>query len=109
MGGELEIRAIFPDGVVRINQFQGLRKPAGARANGRKAQMNTSMHTEKFKVGHGVWLRDAYTAEIRFGRSDRFSGGDAIVGSSPKEGTAPIENCLNQGVHPNNRGTMGEQ
>ena len=26
MGGELEIRAIFPDGIVRINQFQKLRK-----------------------------------------------------------------------------------
>ncbi len=38
MGGELEIRAIFPDGVVRINQFQGLRKRAEARAKGRKAQ-----------------------------------------------------------------------
>lgn len=28
MGGELEIRAIFPDGIVRINQFQELRKRA---------------------------------------------------------------------------------
>ncbi len=27
MGGELEIRAILPAGVVRINQFQDLRKP----------------------------------------------------------------------------------
>jgi DNA-binding Xre family transcriptional regulator len=26
MGGELEIRAIFPDGTVRINQFQELRR-----------------------------------------------------------------------------------
>jgi len=28
MGGRLEIRAIFPNGVVRINQFQELRKRA---------------------------------------------------------------------------------
>lgn len=28
MGGELEIRAIFPDGIVRISQFQKLRKSA---------------------------------------------------------------------------------
>jgi predicted transcriptional regulator len=28
MGGQLEIRAVFPDGVVRINQFQDLRKRA---------------------------------------------------------------------------------
>lgn len=28
MGGELEIRAILPAGVVRINQFQDVRKPA---------------------------------------------------------------------------------
>lgn len=28
MGGELEIRAIFPDGTVRINQFQELRRSA---------------------------------------------------------------------------------
>jgi DNA-binding transcriptional regulator YiaG len=28
MGGQLEIRAIFPDGVVLINQFQDLRKRA---------------------------------------------------------------------------------
>ena len=28
MGGRLEIRAIFPNGVVRINQFQDLRKRA---------------------------------------------------------------------------------
>jgi predicted transcriptional regulator len=28
MGGRLEIRAVFPDGVVRINQFQDLRKRA---------------------------------------------------------------------------------
>ncbi|MGI0084649.1 MAG: helix-turn-helix domain-containing protein [Nitrososphaerales archaeon] len=28
MGGELEIRAIFPDGVVRINQFQDLKRTA---------------------------------------------------------------------------------
>ena len=27
MGGELEIRAILPAGVVRINQFQDVRKP----------------------------------------------------------------------------------
>ncbi|HMD98355.1 MAG TPA: helix-turn-helix transcriptional regulator [Terriglobia bacterium] len=27
MGGELEIRAILPAGVVRINQFQDFRKP----------------------------------------------------------------------------------
>jgi predicted transcriptional regulator len=26
MGGELEIRAIFPDGIVRINQFQDLKR-----------------------------------------------------------------------------------
>jgi len=26
MGGELEIRAVFPDGTVRINQFQELRR-----------------------------------------------------------------------------------
>ncbi len=26
MGGELEIRAIFPDGLVRINQFRDVRK-----------------------------------------------------------------------------------
>jgi len=28
MGGRLEIRAVFPNGVVRINQFQDLRKRA---------------------------------------------------------------------------------
>jgi predicted transcriptional regulator len=28
MGGQLEIRAVFPDGVVLINQFQDLRKRA---------------------------------------------------------------------------------
>jgi gamma-glutamyl-gamma-aminobutyrate hydrolase PuuD len=28
MGGKLEIRAIFPDGVVRINQFQDLKRTA---------------------------------------------------------------------------------
>jgi DNA-binding XRE family transcriptional regulator len=28
MGGELEIRAVFPDGTVRINQFQELRRSA---------------------------------------------------------------------------------
>ena len=28
MGGEIEIRAIFPDGIVRINQFQEPRKRA---------------------------------------------------------------------------------
>jgi transcriptional regulator with XRE-family HTH domain len=28
MGGELEIRAILPDGVVRINQFAEIRKPS---------------------------------------------------------------------------------
>jgi predicted transcriptional regulator len=28
MGGELEIRAILPNGVVRINQFQEVSKPA---------------------------------------------------------------------------------
>jgi len=26
MGGELEIRAVFPDGIVRINQFQDLNR-----------------------------------------------------------------------------------
>ncbi len=30
MGGELEIRAVFPDGVVRINQFEDLRRPVQA-------------------------------------------------------------------------------
>lgn len=28
MGGELEIRAIFPEGIVRINQFQDLKRTA---------------------------------------------------------------------------------
>jgi predicted transcriptional regulator len=28
MGGQLEIRAVFPDGIVRINQFEDLRKRA---------------------------------------------------------------------------------
>lgn len=28
MGGELDIRAVFPDGTVRINQFKQLRKHA---------------------------------------------------------------------------------
>ena len=32
MGGELEIRAILPDGVVRINQFAEVRKPRASRA-----------------------------------------------------------------------------
>jgi len=32
MGGELEIRVILPDGIVRINQFEDIRKPAHARA-----------------------------------------------------------------------------
>ena len=31
MGGELEIRAILPDGVVRINQFEEVRKRARAK------------------------------------------------------------------------------
>jgi predicted transcriptional regulator len=30
MGGQLEIRAILPDGVVRINQFRDVRRPAHA-------------------------------------------------------------------------------
>lgn len=37
MGGELDIRAIFPDGTIRINQFKQLRKHTGAnRASGAK-------------------------------------------------------------------------
>jgi transcriptional regulator with XRE-family HTH domain len=32
MGGELEIRAILPDGVVRINQFAEIRKPGAVAA-----------------------------------------------------------------------------
>ena len=31
MGGELEIRAILPAGVVRVNRFQDVRKPADRR------------------------------------------------------------------------------
>lgn len=31
MGGELEIRAILPNGTVRINQFEQIRKPARRR------------------------------------------------------------------------------
>jgi transcriptional regulator with XRE-family HTH domain len=33
MGGQLEIRAVFPDGVVRINQFQDLRSTRRGEAN----------------------------------------------------------------------------
>ena len=36
MGGEFEIRAILPAGVVRINQFQDIRKPAGHRRVSRR-------------------------------------------------------------------------
>ena len=32
MGGELEIRAILPGGVVRINQFEEIRRPARRKA-----------------------------------------------------------------------------
>ena len=32
MGGELEIRAILPAGVVRINQFEEIRRPARRKA-----------------------------------------------------------------------------
>jgi transcriptional regulator with XRE-family HTH domain len=32
MGGELEIRAILPAGVVRINQFEEIRRPAPRKA-----------------------------------------------------------------------------
>ena len=32
MGGELEIRAILPTGVVRINQFEEIRRPARRKA-----------------------------------------------------------------------------
>ena len=35
MGGELEIRAILPGGVVRIRQFQELRKPNAAAPSAR--------------------------------------------------------------------------
>lgn len=35
MGGELEIRAILPDGVVQICQFGEIRKPKAAAAAGR--------------------------------------------------------------------------
>ena len=28
MGGHLDIRAVLPNGVVRINQFEDVRKPA---------------------------------------------------------------------------------
>ncbi len=31
MGGQLDIRAILPNGIVRINQFEELRRPARAR------------------------------------------------------------------------------
>jgi hypothetical protein len=35
MGGELEIRAILPDGIVRINQFGEIRRPRAVAADGR--------------------------------------------------------------------------
>lgn len=34
MGGQLEIRAVFPDGDVRITQFQALADPEAARDSG---------------------------------------------------------------------------
>ena len=36
MGGLLEIRAIFPDAVVRINQFPSIGKSAGAKRNSKR-------------------------------------------------------------------------
>lgn len=35
MGGELEIRAILPDGIVRINQFGDIRRPRAVVVDGR--------------------------------------------------------------------------
>ena len=34
MGGKLEIRAVLPDGTVRINQFGEIRRPRAAGAEG---------------------------------------------------------------------------
>lgn len=38
MGGELEIRAVLPNGVVRINQFEEVRRPAGTKPGGAPAR-----------------------------------------------------------------------
>ena len=40
MGGILEIRAIFPDAVVRINQFRSIGKTAKAKRNSRHARVD---------------------------------------------------------------------
>jgi transcriptional regulator with XRE-family HTH domain len=37
MGGSLEIRAILPDGIVRINQFGDIHRPRSAAADSRQA------------------------------------------------------------------------
>ena len=37
MGGELEIRAILPNGVVQINQFEEIRRPARRKAKAAEA------------------------------------------------------------------------
>lgn len=38
MGGRLDIRAVLPNGVVRINQFEDVRKPARGRRRRSRAQ-----------------------------------------------------------------------
>jgi hypothetical protein len=38
MGGQLDIRAILPRGIVRINQFEEIRRPARARRAAAGAQ-----------------------------------------------------------------------
>jgi hypothetical protein len=38
MGGQLDIRAILPGGIVRINQFEEIRRPARARRAPARAQ-----------------------------------------------------------------------
>jgi len=38
MGGELEIRAVLPKGVVRINQFEEVRRSAGTKPAGAPAR-----------------------------------------------------------------------
>lgn len=46
MGGELEIRAVLPAGVVRINQFEEIRRPARRKAK-KAAASYRSPHTSQ--------------------------------------------------------------
>ena len=64
MGGELEIIATFPDGSVRINQFEGIRAPsdaadsATARTGASDAKADTDGHGEERAAGRS-WVESS--------------------------------------------------